>query len=151
MACAPCPDKPAPRAAPPFKGTWSVNGCRHMAFRCSGRGEVYYAAAANLEANLDDGTISGRFDDFHIPAWWTESGVAEPLEGNSIDIPDTAIEDARFAADWVGSGPMDAPPSRSLHGFTGTVIGEFYGPAAEEVGGVLSGPASPPWAAPSEN
>ena len=102
-------------------------------------GEIYFAADVNLEANLDDGTISGRFDNFRIPSWWTESGVDEPLEGNSIDIPATAIEDARFAADWVGSGPMDAPPSQSLHGFTGTVIGEFYGPAAEEAGGVLSG------------
>ena len=103
------------------------------------QGQVFYAANANLEANLDDGTISGRFDEFRIPNWWTASGVDEPLEGNSIDLPATAIEDARFTVDWVGSGPMDALPSQSLHGFTGTVIGEFYGPAAEEVGGVLSG------------
>ena len=103
------------------------------------RGDVFYEANLNLEANLDDGTISGRFDEFRIPAWWSTSGENEPLEGNSIDIASTAIDEARFAADWVGNGPMDAPPGQSLHGFTGRIIGEFYGPAAEEAGGVLSG------------
>ena len=102
-------------------------------------GEVWFQADVNLEANLDDGTISGRFDEFRIPSWWTTSGEDEPLEGNSIDIASTAIEEARFAADWVGNGPVDVPPGQSLHGFTGRVIGEFYGPAAEEAGGLLSG------------
>lgn len=103
------------------------------------RGEVYYQADLNLEANLDDGTISGRFDEFRIPAWWSTSGDSELLAGNSIDIVSIPINEARFAADWVGNGPVDAPPAKSLHGFTGRLIGEFYGPAAEEAGGVLSG------------
>ena len=84
--------------------------------------------------------ISGRIDGIHIPSWATGSGEAEPLDAsNAIDIASTAIDQARFNAPWVGSGPMDATPHETLHGFTGTILGEFYGPAAEEVGGVLSG------------
>ena len=37
-------------------------------------------------------------------------------------------------------GPGESPkPHETISGFEGTVIGEFYGPAADEVGGVLSG------------
>ena len=106
-------------------------------------GNTFFQAGLNLEANLDDGTISGRFDEFHIPFWHSASGEDEPLAGNSIDIASTRIDDARFAADWVGNGPMDVSPSQTLHGFTGRIIGEFYGPAAEETGGVLSGQRAP--------
>ena len=35
--------------------------------------------------------------------------------------------------------PWTFSPGETLHGFTGRIIGEFYGPAAEEAGGVLSG------------
>ena len=31
-----------------------------------------------------------------------------------------------------------APLRESVRGFEGSVLGEFYGPAAEEVGGVLN-------------
>jgi hypothetical protein len=93
-----------------------------------------------LEANLDDMEIAGRIDGIRIPSWASDSGEAEPLDAsNSIDIASTAIDQARFNADWIGNGPMDAAPDETFHGFTGTILGEFYGPAAEEVGGVLSG------------
>ena len=32
-----------------------------------------------------------------------------------------------------------ADPNYSIRGFSGNMLGEFYGPAAEEVGGVLNG------------
>ena len=101
---------------------------------------VYLEGDLTLEANLDDMEISGRIDGLRIPSWWTDSGEAEPLDAsNSIDIASTAIDQARFNADWIGNGPMDVAPNETFHGFTGTILGEFYGPAAEEVGGVLSG------------
>ena len=102
-------------------------------------GNTFIEADLNLEANLDDGTISGRMDEFRIPSWHSASGENEPLAGSSVDIASTMIDEARFAADWVGNGPMDVSPGETLHGFTGRIIGEFYGPAAEEAGGVLSG------------
>ena len=102
-------------------------------------GKTFIQADLNLEANLDDGTISGRMDEFLVPSWHSASGENEPLAGSSVDIASTMIDEARFAADWVGNGPMDVSPGETLHGFTGRIIGEFYGPAAEEAGGVLSG------------
>ena len=92
----------------------------------------------SLEANFDDGTISGRVADISIPGWNSDSGEAEPV--GAISISAAAIEDAQFVADWTGeNADTTAAPDRTLSGFTGTLVGEFYGPAAEEAGGVLNG------------
>ena len=89
-----------------------------------------------LEADLDDMTISGRIDGIHVPAWASSSGQNEPLEGSYIDIESGSIHDAGFAQQWTGHGPMSG---ETMLGFRGALAGEFYGPSAEEVGGVLSG------------
>ena len=102
-------------------------------------GYTFVESDLSLEANLDAGTISGQMNEFRIPDWHSASGEREPLAGSSISITSTAIEEARFGADWVASGPMGVLPHETLHGFTGRIIGEFYGPAAEEAAGVLSG------------
>lgn len=104
-----------------------------------GGGGRYLQGNLTLEANLSDMVLSGQIDGIYIPDWSSASGQNEPLEGSSIAIQSTGIGEAEFVASWVGSGPMDAARDKTLHGFEGTVIGEFYGPAAEEVGGVLSG------------
>ena len=102
-------------------------------------GGRYLWGNLTLEANLSDMMLSGQIDGIHIPDWSSASGQNEPLEGSAITIQITGIGEAEFIASWVGSGPMDATRDKTLHGFEGTVVGEFYGPAAEEVGGVLSG------------
>jgi hypothetical protein len=102
-------------------------------------GHTFIESDLSLEVNLDDGTISGQMTEFRIPSWHTASGENVPLAGSSADIASTPIEEARFGAEWVASGPMDALPHETLHGFTGRIIGDFYGPAAEEAAGVLSG------------
>ena len=89
-----------------------------------------------LEADLDDMTISGRINGIHVPAWASASGQNEPLEGSYIDIESGSIHDAGFAQEWTGHGPMSG---ETMLGFRGALAGEFYGPSAEEVGGVLSG------------
>ena len=100
----------------------------------------YLEGDLTLEASLDNMEISGRIDGIRTPSWATDSGESAPLDAsNSIAIATTAIDQAWFNADWAGNGPMDAAPGETFHGFTGTILGEFYGPAAEEVGGVLSG------------
>ena len=102
-------------------------------------GGRYLWGNLTLEADLSDMVLSGQIEGIYVPDWSSTSGQNEPLEGSSIAIQSTGIGEAEFIASWVGNGPMDAARDKTLHGFDGTVVGEFYGPAAEEVGGVLSG------------
>ena len=92
-----------------------------------------------LVANLDAGEISGRIDEIFVQP----PGAAkyQPMvDGNVIDIASAPIEEARIIAQWVGKGPEAATsPNYTLRGFTGNILGEFYGPAAEEIGGVIGG------------
>ena len=61
-------------------------------------------------------------------------------EGNSLDISGGRIVGSRFTADWMGvDTDTTSVPEDSVRGFSGAMFGEFYGPAAEEVGGVLNG------------
>ena len=102
-------------------------------------GGRYLTGNLTLEADLSDMMLSGQVDDIYIPDWSSASGQNEPLERSSIAIQSTGINEAEFIAPWIGNGPMDAGHDKTLLGFRGTMIGEFYGPAAEEVGGVLAG------------
>ena len=60
-----------------------------------------------------------------------------------IDIASTSINEGRFVAEWVGNDPNANAGSRrdDPRGFRGNVLGELYGPAGEEIGGVISGRA----------
>ena len=92
-----------------------------------------------LHANLDSGAIGGEIFDFRRfdrdadnPAW-------EMLaETNAIEISGSIVE-GRFTAEWTGQDSGSAPAEESVRGFDGTMLGAFYGPAGEEVGGVLRG------------
>ena len=91
----------------------------------------------SLEADFGAGTISGQVG-VDIPNWNADNEEGYGL--GTIRIAETAIDEAQFHADWVGEDDrMGIEPNRTISGFTGTILGEFYGPAAEEVGGVLSG------------
>ena len=101
--------------------------------------QTWVRGTVHLEANFDDGEMSGRIDALRVQP--PGADAYQPLpDGNLIDIASTPIGESRFAAEWTGHGPDDnAMPHETIGGFTGTIIGEFYGPAAAEVGGVLSG------------
>ena len=83
-------------------------------------------------------TCRGGIDALHFQP---QGDARYPLpDGNVIDIASAPIDEAEIAAEWVGNDPNDnAAPHETSGGFSGTLIGEFYGPAADEVGGVLSG------------
>ena len=106
-----------------------------------------------LEADFDESAISGRIDGIGVRPEasddWLQLG-----ESNSLDISNGQIVGSWFDADWVGvdtndgsvtctaigcSPAGDTDPEDSVRGFAGTMEGEFYGPAAEEVGGVIGG------------
>ena len=93
-----------------------------------------------LEANLDEKEISGQISEIKQKGFGSD-GDYEPLaHGNSIAISSITIEEGRFTAGWVGNNlDLNAVLTESIGGFEGTMLGEFYGPTAEEVGGVLSG------------
>ena len=100
--------------------------------------QTWVRGTLHLQASFDDGEVAGRIDGLHFEP---QGDARYPLPaGNVIDIASAPIGEAGFAAQWVGSDPNhDAAPHESIGGFSGTLIGEFYGPAADEVGGVLSG------------
>ena len=91
-----------------------------------------------LTANFDESTLEGTISGI---------GVRRHGEDSYSSLPDTThfaigsgrITDGRFSATLTGTDTNAAAPLRdSVRGFQGDVLGEFYGPAAEEVGGVLS-------------
>ena len=103
------------------------------------RTHTWVRGTVHLEANFDDGEVSGRVDALRTQP--PGANAYGPLpEGNVIDIASAPIGEAEFTAEWVGIDPNEnVAPHESISGFSGTLIGEFYGPAADEVGGVLSG------------
>ena len=93
----------------------------------------------SLDANLDDGAISGQVGDFRRFDPGADSPAWEALaDTNAFEIGGS-ISEGRFTADWEGRDSGETPVEDSVRGFTGTMLGEFYGPAGEEVGGVLRG------------
>lgn len=93
----------------------------------------------HLQANLDAGEISGRIDELLAQA--PGAATYQPMAaGNVIDIASTPIDAGRFIAAWVGNDPnVNAAPDETIRGFSGNLLGEFYGPTAEEIGGVIGG------------
>ena len=100
--------------------------------------QTWVRGLLHLEADFGSGDIAGRIDALHFEP---QGDARYPLPaGNVIDIASAPIDAARFIAAWSGRGPSDsALRHETIAGFAGTMIGEFYGPAADEVGGVLSG------------
>jgi hypothetical protein len=89
------------------------------------------------------GTVTGTIDMLRIPDWSSASGEVEVVDGTiTLDQDDMVNEiglDARFVPTWTATTSNTPDAERTLDEFTGTILGQFYGPAAEEVGGVLSG------------
>ena len=89
--------------------------------------------AMRLVANFDMNELQGEIGAIrHTEASseWTTS---------SFEIANGRIKDGQFTATLIG---RDSDPNtsfdESLRGFTGALLGEFYGPGADEVGAVVS-------------
>ena len=58
----------------------------------------------------------------------------------TFEIENGTITGNRFQAEWRGQDTATSPVSiNNFHGFEGSMLGEFYGPDGDEVGGVLNG------------
>ena len=89
-----------------------------------------------LNADFDNSAINGLIDGLQR----THPSNEVMASGNTIDISNGVISGGRFEADWEGNDTnAGSLLEDSMRGFEGTMVGEFYGPAAEEVGGVMGG------------
>ena len=95
-------------------------------------------AALNLTADFEDGTIEGRINRIRIDPPGDNNARNLPYS-TQFDIEHGRIEDGQFTATLTGVDTnADAATDDTVAGYKGDVLGEFYGPAAEEVGGVLN-------------
>ena len=91
--------------------------------------------AASFDLNALDGRI--RNIDARMPNATDSSWAHWPT--SSFKITDGRIVNGQFTATLTGMDlDPDAPLDRSVRGYLGAILGEFYGPGAEEVGGVLN-------------
>ena len=105
-----------------------------IAVRYSLRGDL------SLTADFDASTLEGEIT--NIGKRWREPTPRVWMDlpdTTSFDISDGQIADGQFTATLTGADTNESAPLHdSVRGYEGDVLGEFYGPAAEEVGGVIS-------------
>ena len=100
-------------------------------FRYSVRGDL------NLTADFDAGTLEGNVSGIDTRP---QGGSWSSLSAStSFDVGNGQIANGQFTATLTGADTNGAAALvDSLRGYEGNVLGEFYGPAAEEVGGVFT-------------
>ena len=92
----------------------------------------------NLTADFESGTVNGRIGAlrFRPPG---AALYADLPDTTRFDLRNARLADGQFVADLSGfDSDASAAGDTTVRGYEGTVLGEFYGPAAEESGGVLS-------------
>ena len=99
----------------------------------------------SLEADLDTLAVTGEANDLWLRTTGEEGGEwVELPETTSIAISDGGISGGRFVAAWAGRDTDPGNPNAtSTRGFSGAMIGDFYGPNAEEAAGVVNGGRDP--------
>ena len=93
-----------------------------------------------LTADFAGNTLEGRITNIEVRKG-NESNRTDWPGSTYFAIGDGQIVDGQFTADLTGmdsNANANAPMDESLRGYEGGVLGEFYGPAAEEVGGVFN-------------
>ncbi len=92
----------------------------------------------SLTADFDAATLEGTVSEISTREQ-DESSWSPMAETTSFEIDEGRIANGQFTATLTGvDTDSSAPLDQSVRGFEGDVLGEFYGPAAEEVGGVFS-------------
>ena len=102
-------------------------------------GRQSMSGSLRLTANFDERSLEGRISDIRIrpdnPRVWSDLP-----DTTYFVIDDGRIVDGQFTASLTGmdSNANAAMDEKTVRGYEGGVLGEFYGPSAEEVGGVLN-------------
>ena len=90
-----------------------------------------------LTADLDESTLDGVIRQlWSRPRGGQWSGMSDTSA--HFNITGGRIVDGQFTATLTGMGDKDVEADDTVLGYKGGILGEFYGPAAEEVGGVVS-------------
>ena len=94
-----------------------------------------------LTADFDNLTISGAVNDLEIRAPQDEGNQWQELpDTTSVTIAESPIVQGRYITTWTGQDTdADNPMDTSARGFSGQMVGDFYGPNAEETAGVFNG------------
>ena len=104
----------------------------------------YVYGTVVLSADFDNSEVDGLIDDLYVQVGDFSTPSEAMGTGNSIDISNGVIADSGFTADWTAMDTdVNSAPEDSIRGFAGTMLGQFYGPEAEEVGGVMNGHRGP--------
>lgn len=91
-----------------------------------------------LTADFTDGNVSGRVFRLRIQRPGS-TDYSDMPSTTRFEIANGEIANGQFTASLSGEDDNpSAPLDDSVRGFEGSVLGEFYGPSAEEVGGVLN-------------
>ena len=91
-----------------------------------------------LTANFANSTLNGRITGIEVRRGG-ESERSDWPDTTYFSIDDGNIVNGQFTATLTGEDSnANAAMDESLDGYEGSVLGEFYGPAAEEVGGVFN-------------
>ena len=102
----------------------------------------------HLEADLDDLTVSGNVDTLWMQSARTRVDDDNVSPGEWSELPDTtsiaisegSIAGGRFVTTWAGQDTDPGNPAESsARGFSGHIVGDFYGPNAEEAAGLFNG------------
>ena len=89
-----------------------------------------------LAANFNLSELEGSIIQIRV---WPQGSPGSAWPTSSFEITDGRIVNGQFTATLRGvDTDRDAPDDTSLRGFSGAILGEFYGPGAEELGGVLN-------------
>ena len=103
----------------------------------SGRNSWFMRGHVRLAANFDMSELQGRIYALRVEVPRDAPEVSWPT--SSFELSDFAVNNGQFTATLTG---VDSDPTTnfdaSVRGFMGSVLGEFYGPNAEEVGGVVT-------------
>ena len=110
---------------------YAWKGPNRLSQRTSIRGSL------NLTADFGESTVQGRVDNVNL----NRPGDNEYLPLSATDqfvIENSVFENNQFTADLRGEDSNAlAPLDESVRGIEGSIVGQFFGPAAEEVGGIL--------------
>ena len=116
----------------------SMRGDSHLANDASA-GRLNMIGSLRLTVDFDEGSLEGRISELEVRP--DDPRVWRNLPNTThFAIDDGRIVDGQFTASLTGmdSNANAAMDEKTVRGYEGGVLGEFYGPSAEEVGGVLN-------------